>query len=108
MTFLKFKVNIVLLSSSWILLRYSFFFYAFFIDTFLSNLISIFFLNFLLLKVTSSLISKTILLMSEFEPNLKFTISEEINSLLDNKNMIYKTNLIEAFNLDYFNLLYYI
>ena len=46
--------------------------------------------------------------MSEFEPNLKFTISEEINSLLDNKNMIYKTNLIEAFNLDYFNLLYYI
>ena len=46
--------------------------------------------------------------MSEFEPNLKFTISEEINSLLDNKNMIYKTNLIEALNLDYFNLLYYI
>ncbi len=46
--------------------------------------------------------------MSEFEPNLKFTISEEINSLLDNKNMIYKTNLIEALNLDYFYLLYYI
>ena len=52
--------------------------------------------------------SKTILFMSAFEPNLKFIISEEINSLLDSKNMIYKTNLIEAFNLHFFKLLYYI
>ena len=37
--------------------------------------------------------SKTILFMSAFEPNLKFIISEEINSLLDSKNMIYKTIL---------------
>ena len=80
----------------------------FFIKTFLSNLISIFFLNFLLLKVTSSFKSKTILLISALAPNLKFTISAEINSLLDSKNMIYRTNLIETFNLDIFNLLYYI
>ena len=46
--------------------------------------------------------------MSALVPNLKFTISAEINSLLDSKNMIYKTNLIETFNLDIFNLLYYI
>ena len=46
--------------------------------------------------------------MSEFDPNLKLTISAEINSLLHNKNMIYKTNLIETFNLYFFNLLYYI
>ena len=47
--------------------------------------------------------SKTILFMSAFEPNLKFIISEEINSLLDSKNMIYKTNLIELFNLHFLN-----
>ena len=65
-----------------------FFFGRFFRNIFLSKLISIFFFETLLLNVTSSEISKTILFKSELEPNLKFTISAEINSLLKSKNMI--------------------
>ena len=85
---LKFKVSFFDDSFRITFSKEIFFFGLFFRKYFFVKIDFYFLFETLLLNVTSSEISKTILFKSELEPNLKFTISAEINSLLKSKNMI--------------------